>query len=412
MRRLCAFLALVVIAPVQAEDWPQWLGPRRDGSSAEKVAPWKEAPKILWRVKVGEGHSSPVVAGGKVYLHTKVKAEDAEELTAYDAVSGKPAWSKTYPRGKFSSVFGLGPRGTPAVVNGRVYTFGVTGILACWDADKGDGVWMNDTKKNYSPPALRFGVSCSPLVLGPRVLVNVGAKGASVVAFDRDNGKEVWKSLDDPASYSSPVAIGEGASRQVIFLTAKGLRSLNPADGKLFWEVPLVDLLNESSTTPVKVDELVLASSVTFGSLGVQLKEQDQKPAASQKWKNAALTCYFSTPVPVGQEHVYLITGSAINPFNPTSTLHCVEAKTGKELWKKENVAKYHAALLRTADDKLLMLDDFGNLKLLDPSPKEYRELATAKVCRPTWAHPALAEGRLYLRDDTELICVQLREGK
>jgi outer membrane protein assembly factor BamB len=142
--------------------------------------------------------------------------------------------------------------------------------------------------------------------------------------------------------------------------------------------------------------------------LGAQLTN-DQKPEATQKWKNPALTCYFSTPVAVGKEHVFLVTGSATNPLRPTSHLHCIEAKSGKELWKKERVAKYHAALLRTADDKLLMLDDFGNLKLLEPNPREYRELATAKVCRPTWAHPALSDGRLYLRDDRELICLQLR---
>ena len=113
---------------VKAEDWPQWLGPRRDGSSAEKVAPWKEAPKVLWRVPVSEGHSSPVVAGGKVFLHTRVKNQDAEEIAAYDAVTGKLAWSKNHPRGKFASIFGLGPRGivhAPLYVQQRCALLGV-----------------------------------------------------------------------------------------------------------------------------------------------------------------------------------------------------------------------------------------------------------------------------------------------
>ena len=414
MRALPSLAMLVVLAGAAgAEDWPQWLGPRRDGSSAEKVAPWKQAPKVLWRVPVSEGHSSPVVAGGKVFLHTRAKNEDAEEVAAYDAVTGKPVWSKKYERGKFSSIFGVGPRATPAVVDGRVYTLGVTGILACWDAANGDKLWQVDTAKAYSPPALRFGVSTSPLVHDGKLIVHVGGKGASVVAFNPKDGKEIWKSLDDPASYSSPVVIGQGKSEQLIVLTARGLRSLNPADGKLHWGVPLVDLLNESSTTPVKVDDFLLASSVTFGMLGVQLKDADQKPEASQKWKNPQLTCYFSTPVPVGKEHVYLVTGSIVGA---ASTLRCIEVKTGKEQWKKDGVARYHAALLRTADDKLVMLDDHGNLKLLDPSPKEYRELATVKVCKPTWAHPALSNGRLYLRDESEpkrdnaeLICVEPR---
>lgn len=408
MLRTCCLVVLTLLAgPAAAEDWPQWLGPRRDGSSTEKVAPWKDAPKVLWRIPVGEGHSSPVVASGKVFLFTRVKGKDAEEIVAYSADEGKKVWSETYERGKFASIFGLGPRATPTVRDGKVFTFGVTGTLACWDADGGKNVWKVDTAKDFSAPPLFFGASCSPLVEGDRLLVNVGAKGASIVAFDRTSGKTLWKALDDGASYSSPIAFGDGKDRQVVFLTAKGLRSLSPADGKLFWEVPLVDRLNESSTTPVKSGNLLLASSVTFGSLGVELKDE-QKPSAAQLWKNDKLTCYFSTPVPVGKDHTYLITGAA-SLLNATSTLHCIETRTGKELWQKKNVAKYHAALLRTADDKLLMLDDFGNLKLLDPSPEGYKELATAKVCRPTWAHPALSEGRLYLRDDTNLICVQLR---
>jgi hypothetical protein len=123
-------------------------------------------------------------------------------------------------------------------------------------------------------------------------------------------------------------------------------------------------------------------------------------------WKNPALTCYFATPVPVGKDHLYLVTGELA--LNPQSSLRCVEVKTGKELWSKPKVGKYHAALLRTADDKLLMLSDSGDLVLLDPNPKEYKELARSKVCGQAWAHPALSGGKLYLRDEKELICLQM----
>ena len=408
-RIITVAVVLMLAAPALAEDWPQWLGPRRDGSSSEKVPTWKEAPKVLWHIPVGAGHSSPIVAGGKVYLHTHVKGKDEEAITAYDLADGKQVWSESYKRGKFSSIFGVGPAGTPAVHDGKLYSLGVTGILACWDAANGKNVWMVDTTKEFKAPALRFGVSGSPLIEGDKVLVNVGAKGASVVAFEKNSGKVLWKALDDGASYSSPIAFGgDGAQRQVVFLTAKGLRSLNPADGKLFWELPLVDLLNESSTTPVRLGDFLMASSVTYGGTGVKLRTEEQKPAAEILWKNAALSCYFSTPIPVGEEHIYLITGSAFS-LTPSSTLQCIETKTGKVMWKKPNVAKYHAAMLRTADDKLLMLDDFGNLKLLAPSPKEYRELATAKVCNPTWAHPALSNGKVFLRDEYELMCIELK---
>ena len=140
------------------------------------------------------------------------------------------------------------------------------------------------------------------------------------------------------------------------------------------------------------------------------METKDGKPGATQVWKNDALTCYFSTPVAVGPDHLYLVTGSKPLASSPQATLRCIEARTGKELWHKSKVGKYHATLLRTGDQKLLMLEEAGNLVLLDPDPKEYRELARAKVCGETWAHPALVDGRLYVRDAQEVICLQLGE--
>ncbi len=406
---LRATVALCLCATVAAAgDWPQWLGPTRDGVSPEKVTPWNGTPKVLWRQPVGEGHSSPVVAAGQVFLHTKVKDKDEEAVTAWDAQTGQVQWQKEYPRAAFQSIFGNGPRATPTVSDGRVYTFGVTGVLTCFDTAAGKQLWQVDTLKQFQAPNLTFGVSCSPLLEGNKVLVNVGGKGASIVAFAKDQGSVLWKSLDDPASYSSPIVFGSGPQRQVVFLTQQGLVSLHPADGSVFWKFPLIDKLSESSTTPVRVADLLVGSSVTYGSVGLHLETKEGKPAATQAWKNPALTCYFSTPMPVGKDQLYLVTGRILPP--PQVVLHCVEAKTGKVLWTKGNIGKYHAALLRTANDKLLLLDDGGNLVLLDPDPKEYRELARAKACGPTWAHAALANGKLYVRDEKELICLQLAE--
>jgi outer membrane protein assembly factor BamB len=402
--------ALVLCSGVGvAGDWPQWLGPNRDGASPEKVAAWKKPLKVLWRKPAGEGNSSPVVAGGRVFIHAKIKDKNEEEVVAFDAKTGNQLWRTPYPRAEFKSLFGNGPRATPAVAGDRVYTFGITGLLTCFRVKDGEKVWQVDTLKTFKAPNLRFGLSCSPLVEGKRVLVNVGAKGASVVAFDRDKGTTLWKTLDDGASYSSPIIFGKGKERQVVFLTASGVVSLNPADGDLFWRFPLRDLLFESSTTPVRAGEYLLASSITYGCVGLQLKTKQGKPAAEKVWKNG-LTCYFATPVPVGAEHVYLVTGNNPLAFNkkPEAVLRCIETGTGKELWKRPNVGKFHASLLRTGDNKLLLLEEAGDLVLVDPSPKEYRELARAKVCGQTWAHPALANGRLYVRDNKELICLQL----
>jgi outer membrane protein assembly factor BamB len=408
LRSLIALLVCSVVAV--AGDWPQWLGPNRDGSSPEKVSPWKEAPKVLWRKPVGEGNSGPVVADGRVYIHAKVKNRNEEEVVAYDAKSGKELWRTSYKRPAFTSLFGNGARATPAVADGRVYTFGITGLLTCFDAAKGTKLWQVDTLKKFHAKNLFFGMSCSPLVEGKHVLVNVGGKAASVVALDKGTGETAWKSLDDKASYSSPIIFGKGKERQVVFLTGDGVVSLAPSDGSLFWRFPLKDKLFESSTTPVRAGDLLLASSITYGSVGLRLKTKEGKPAADKVWKKDDLTCYFSTPVPVGKEHIYLVTGTPPQGFGtkPEATLHCIEAATGKGLWKRPKVGKYHASLLRTGDDKLLLLEEAGQLVLLDPSPKQYRELARAKVCGDTWAHPALADGQLYVRDDKEVICLQL----
>jgi len=391
-----------------AGDWPQWLGPNRDNSSSEKVEPWTAAPKVLWRQAVGEGNSSPVVADGKVFVHAKIGGKDEEEVSAFDARTGKKLWNSTYVRTAFKSLYGNGPRATPVVAGSRIYTFGITGILSCFEAASGKQVWHVDTWKDFHPSTLVFGVSCSPLIEGDKVLVNVGAKGASVVAFDKDTGQVIWKGQDDGASYASPIVLGIEKQRQLIFLTGKGLLSLSPKDGDLLWRFPLVDLLLESSTTPVKANDVLVASSITFGSVGLRLETKDGKPGAKQIWKKNDLTCYFSTPVAVGPDHVYMVTGANPLTFKAGTTLRCIDVKTGEELWQKQKVGQYHASLLRTGNDKLLMLEDSGSLALLEPNPKEYREVARSSVCGPTWAHLALSNGRLYVRDNKEIICLEL----
>jgi outer membrane protein assembly factor BamB len=407
---LRSVLLLLLLAPLtHAADWPQWLGPNRDNSTSEIVAPWTEAPRVLWRHPVGEGNSSPTVADGRVFIHSKVMDKLEEEVIAYEAASGKEIWRHAYKRAEFKSGYGNGPRATPTVLDGKVYTFGITGIALCLEAATGKEVWQVDTLDRFKAKNILFGMAGSPLVDQDHVYFNVGADKASIVALDRKTGATAWQSLDDKASYSSPILFGQGTDRQLVFLTAKGLTSLDPATGKLFWQFPLVDLLFESSTTPVKVGERIVASSITYGSAGLSLETKESKPAYKEEWKSPSLTSYFSTPVAVGTDTLYLVTGQLPFPGKrPSATLHCVDMKTGKSLWKKEKVGTFHAALLRTGDNKLLMLQENGDLVLLDPSPKEYKELSRASVCGETWAHPVLVDGKLYLRDKKEIICVQL----
>jgi outer membrane protein assembly factor BamB len=390
--------ALSVVSAAPAADWPQFLGANRDSGSAEKVAAWTGDLKPAWKVPVGEAHSSPVVAGGTVYAFYKLKGKEAEALAAFDAKTGERKWEKGYEREKFQSPFGAGPQGTPTVAGGRVYTYGSTGVLTAWDAKTGEKAWAVDTLKEFKAKNLFFGVATSPTVVGDKVVVMVGGKGAGIVAFEAGTGKLAWQATDDPASYTSPLPAGE----DMIFLTGSHLRSLAYASGKENWSVPFKDRLNESSTTPMKAGDLIVASSVTAGSIAI-------KPGTVPEtaWKNDKLTCYFSTPVVVGP-HLYMLNGAA-TLTNASITLRCVETATGKILWEKPRVGRYHAAIIRTANDKLLMLDDNGFLTLVEPNEKEFKSLAKSKVCGQTWAHPALADGRLILRDNTDLICFEMK---
>jgi outer membrane protein assembly factor BamB len=406
-RVLSSLLSLLALPlSLSAADWPQFLGPHRDGTTPEAVAPWKGELKPLWKKPVGEAHSSPVVAGGLVYAFYQPAGKNADALAAFDAKTGELKWEKSYERAEFKPLFGNGPRSTPLVGGGKVFTLGGTGILACWDAKTGEIDWKVDTLKEFKANNLFFGVSTSPVMLGDdKVAIMVGGKGAGVVAFDAKTGKTAWQATDDPASYASPVVV----NNQLVTLTGANLLALDPK-GQLLWSVPFKDKLNESSTTPLVVGDRVVGSSVTAGSICVRVSEKDGKFSPEKVWENKKLTCYFSTPVVVG-EHLYMVNGAA-TLTNPSITLRCVELKTGKVAWEKPNVGRYHAAIVRcgpTGKERLLMLDDNGYLTLLEPDATAYKELARSKVCGPTWAHPALVDDNVYLRDEKELICVPLK---
>lgn len=398
-------------------DWPQWLGPTRDGVTPEKVAPWSEPLKTSWKIEVGEGHSSPIVANGKVFLFYRREKKEAlkkfeEVLVAYEAAKGDRLWET--PCGdttSFSSLFGNGPRSTPCLADGKIFTVGVTGILSCLDTAKGKLLWQVDTLKEFKASNLFFGVSGSPIVDEGKVLLQVGGKGAGIVAFDCQTGKVVWKSADQAASYSSGIILGKGTTRQGLFLTLGGLVSINPDTGDFNWTCPFTDKLNESSTTPVHIGDLVIASTITSGALALRINGKDGKPSFKEVWKNPELTCYFSTPVPVGKNQLYMVSGTT-NVLKPEADLHCVDPDTGKTRWTRPKVGKYHACLLRTGDDRLLLLEDNGELALLEPHTSAYKELARSKICGETWAHPAVADGRLFVRDAKRLYCVPLKEGK
>jgi outer membrane protein assembly factor BamB len=406
-------LVLLTCANVgRAGDWPQWLGPRRDGATPEKVAAWSknEPPKALWRQSVGQAFSSPVVASGRVFIHSCVKDKEEEEVLALDAVTGKQLWKDIYSRPRFKSVLGNGPRATPTVSGKQLFTIGINGVLSCYEIEKGKRLWQVDLYKQFKADLPSFAVCCSPLVVGNRVIVSVGGEGRCVVALNTDSGQVQWQALDDAASTSSPVlfAVGErlrGTAPDVVFMTPLRLVGLDPLDGTLRWEHPMIYQPRGTSPTPVAVGDKMVSSTQAHGAVAIRVLKKDDKLSAEPAWQNKEMKSYFSSGVAAGD--LLLLVTNVVQPL-PATAISCLEAKTGMELWKKEKVGYFHAGLIRTGDGKLLVLNDAGLLTLLEVDDKGAKEIARAKVCGGTLVTPALSDGRLYVRDDKEVICLQL----
>jgi outer membrane protein assembly factor BamB len=396
-----------------AADWPGWLGPKRNGSTAEKVMPWKdkETPKVLWRWPAKSGFSSPVVAGGRVFLHSRVKDKEEEEVVAYDAATGKELWKDSYERPAYRSVLGSGPRATPVVVGRRLFTLGINGLLSCYEVEKGKRLWQVDLYKHFKADLPRFAVCCSPLVIGNRVIVSVGGKGRCVVALNADSGKVEWQALDDAASTSSAILFAggqrpKGGAPDVVFMTPLRLVGLDPLDGALRWEHAMVFQPAGTSPTPIAIADRIVASTQAHGAVAVRVGKKDDKLSAEPAWQNKDMKSYFSSGIGAGK--MLVLVTNTIQPI-PLASMSCLETETGKQLWTKK-VGYFHAAIIRTGDGKLLVLNDSGVLSLWEFDDKDAKQLATAKVCGGTLVAPALADGRLFVRDGKEVICLKMPE--
>ncbi len=406
----CAFV--LTSSASLADDWPQWLGPRRDGSTSESVAVWtaENPPQVLWRQAVGPGYSSPVIGGGRVYIHSEVPGQQQEEVLAIDLSSGKVAWRDTYERPRYQSALGSGPRATPILSGKRLFTLGINGMLTCYDAESGTRQWQVDLYKKLESTLPPFAVCCSPLVIGNRVIVSVGGDDRCVVALDVKDGQIVWQSLDDVASTSSAVLFAggsrlAGASPDVVFLTPLRLVGLDPLDGSFRWEYPLAFQPQGTSPTPLVVGDKLIVSTQSHGAVAVQITQEGDNLKASPAWQDAAQKSYFSSGVAKG-DLALLVTNTL--DVSPVATITCLDAETGKQHWKLP-AGYFHASLIRTSDDRLLVLSDAGLLTLLEITAAGPKELARAQVCRGTLVAPALSQGRLVARDDQEVICIDLK---
>lgn len=405
-------IVLMLSRAASADDWPQWLGPKRDGGTTEVIATWSKetAPKEQWRHAVGDGYAMPVVAGGRVYLHTRgpdLKQEE-EQVTAYDAATGKVVWSDVYARPKYSSVLGTGPRASPTVAGKRLFTIGINGVLSCYDAEAGKRTWQVDLYDRFQAELPAFAVCCSPLVIGNRVIVSVGGSGRCIVALHADTGEAVWQALDDAASTSSPVLFAAGgrspgAAPDVVFMTPLRIVALDPIDGTLRWEYPLVFQPQGTSPTPLVFQDRIVASTQAHGAVAVRVTADGEAgPKADSIWQVPEAKSYFSSGIVAGKR---LILVTNVVEILPNTSLTCLAGGDGKQLWSKSGVGYFHAGIVRTGDGKLLVLSDNGELSLLEFDDQGEKELCRATVCGGTLVSPAVADGRLFVRDGKELVC-------
>ena len=398
----CAFGVLVVL--MAAADWPQFLGPARNGVSPEKglLTEWpREGPPALWEHAVGEGDSGPVIRGDRLIIHHRVGKEDLIECL--DPATGKQTWKFAYatdyedPLGK-----GNGPRATPILTADRVYTLNAAGLLYCLDAADGKVVWQRDLARDYPLRESFFGVGGSPILEGGLLLINVGAKDAGIVAFDARTGKEKWKATDQPASYSSPVAATVAGQRVVVFFTREGLVMLDPATGTVRATKRWRSRQNASvnAATPLVVDDHIFLTAC-YDTGAVLLKAG--RDSVEEVWKSdACLSCHFSTPV----YHEGVLYGFHGRVDVEGARLRAVDWKTGKVLWDREGV---NSGSLIAVDGHLLVMKEDGELLLVEATPTAYREKAKAAVLtRPCRAQIALADGRLFARDKKRLICLKV----
>ncbi len=409
-------LALCSAGMVRAADWPHRFGPHRNSTTTEIVAPWSGPLERQWHIPLGEGYSSPTVADGRLFVHAKVQGKNEEEVMAFDAVTGKQLWRISYEHKPFESNVGNGPRAAPVIVRGRVYAYGITGILTCLDAETGRQFWQLNPLEQNSAPIMMFGASAGPLVEGNRIFLPVGGRDTALVALDTESGSTIWKSLKEPPTSVSPVVFlpkvdGRGVVRQLVYTSTRGLIGVDPKDGHALWEFPLADLAIGTLPPPTLFGDTILCCSMLTGSIAFKLQDVEGQLKPVEVWRNPKVTTYFTQNLAGADDKLYVIHASLIPQAE--IALACLDGKTGRELWRRPKIGLYQLNMIRLGDDRLLMLDDtHGDLILLDTAASEYRELARSKVCNPTIISPALANGRLYTRDDTGVNCFHLGEEK
>jgi outer membrane protein assembly factor BamB len=415
---LAGIALMLAVATPRADDWPQWRGPNRDGVWNETGIIETFPPtglKIRWRAPVGGGLSSPVVAGGRVYVtDSEVQRPKAwERVQCFDETTGRTLWTHSdevnYPEWGFDPKSKTGPGATPIVEAGHIFSVGATSQLVCLDALQGAVVWKRNLIKDYGLEEFE-NTTPSPLIDGDLLILVFGGKpDACVVAFDKHSGREVWRALEDRRTYSSPVVISAGGKRQLIIWTPAAVTSLDPATGRTWWRERLETQLDHVVATPVFQENLLLVSGLMF-----QLNAH--QPAATVLWPD---TTAMSRRI-LSQTSLPLLRGGHVFSDKSFGHLVCLEAQTGKQVWQNDKLTapKNGACIHLTPNgDSILIFTDQGNLIRARLSPRGYEELSRVHLIEPTytfngrtvvWPPPAYANRHIFARNDQELVCASL----
>lgn len=395
---------LGLVATAGAADWPQWMGPQRNGTSPETglLTTWPAAgPKVLWKVEGGDGYSAVAVAGNRAC--TMVQRDEDELVIALDPTTGKEVW-KTRCGPAYTNDFGSGPRATPAFDGKHVYVQAATGPLLCLDAETGKVIWQHDLLKEFNTKNITWGLSASPMVDGDLVLAIPGGAGAAVAAFDKTTGKLVWKTGDDKAAYASPMAATVNGQRQAIFFTAVGLLGVQMDTGKELWRVAWPTEYDVNICTPLLMgDQLFVSSGEKVGCALFRLKKDDKPDVVWQsKGAKSVMMTYWANAV-VHDKHLYGLSGE----YNKSADLNCVDLATGKLVWSSP---RFGLSSVTLADGHLFIMNKNGDLVLVPATSKGFTEKGRARVLEDgRYATvPTIASKKMYLRDRKHIVCLDV----